>query len=227
MKAPEILKELESQANPDAVEGMARFGITPEKTFGAPLPFMRQLAKRVGKNHSLAQELWSMGIRETRIVATLIDDPEQVTEEQMETWALDFSYWEICDQCITNLFSWPGFAYEKAEEWSGRKEEFVKRAGFVMMARLAVIRKKEPDKYFESFLPIIENESTDDRKNVKKAVDWALRQIGKKNLHLNKKAIAAVKRIQKKDSRAAKWIASDALRELASEKVQERVKKKG
>jgi 3-methyladenine DNA glycosylase AlkD len=223
----DILKELKSQGSSEAVAGMARFGITPEKSYGVSLPFMRQLAKRIGKNHELARKLWESGIREAMIVGTLIDDPALVTEEQMENWVMDFSYWEICDQCITNLFSWTELSYQKAEEWSGRKEEFVKRAGFVMMARLAVIRKKETDRYFEYFLPIIERESTDERNNVKKGVNWALRQIGKKNIHLNKKAIASAKKIQKKNSKAARWIASDALRELTSEKVQDRMKRKG
>lgn len=227
MRYQDILKELKSQGNPDAVAGMARFGITPKKTFGVSLPSMRKMAKTIGKNHELAQKLWQSEIREAMIVGTMIDDPELVTEKQMEDWVLDLDYWEICDQCIMNLFSWTGLAYQKAEEWSNRGEEFVKRAGFVIMARLAVINKKEPDEYFEHFLPIIEREATDDRNNVKKAVNWALRQIGKKNLHLNKKAIATAKRIQKKDSKAAKWIANDALRELTGEKVQERLKKKG
>lgn len=205
---------------------MARFGITPEKTYGVSLPIMRQLAKKIGRNHDLALELWESGIREAMIVGTLVDDPAQVTEEQMEEWVLDFSYWEICDQCITNLFSWTDYAHQKAEEWSSRKEEFVKRAGFVMMARLAVIRKKESDEYFAYFFPIIERESTDDRNNVRKGVNWALRQIGKKNLHLNKMAVACAKKISKKHSKAAKWIASDALRELTSDKVQDRLKRK-
>ena len=227
MEIAEILKELKSQGNPDAAAGMARFGITPKKTFGVSLPFMRKMAKTIGKDHELAQKLWQSDIREAMIIATLIDDPELVTEDQMENWVLDFSYWEICDQCIMNLFSWTEYAYRKAEEWSSRPEEFVKRAGFVMMARLAVIHKKEPDENFESFLPIIERESTDDRNNVRKAVNWALRQIGKKNFYLNKKAIQTAKKIQKKDSKAAKWIANDALRELTGEKVQERLRKKG
>ena len=227
MEVAEILKELKSQGNPDAASGMARFGITPKNTYGVSLPFMRKMAKTIGKDHELAQKLWQSDISEAMIVASLIDDPEMVTEDQMENWVLDLDYWEICDQCIMNLFSWTGHAYSKAEEWSLRPEEFVKRAGFVIMARLAVIHKKEPDEYFEFFLPIIEREATDDRNNVRKAVNWALRQIGKKNYYLNKKAIATAKRIQKKDSKVARWIANDALRELTSEKVQERVKKKG
>jgi 3-methyladenine DNA glycosylase AlkD len=226
MEVEEILKELESQGNPDAAAGMARFGITPKKTYGVSLPSLRKMAKTIGKDHKLAQELWQSEIREAMIVGTMIDDPEMVTEDQMEKWVLDLDYWEICDQCIMNLFSWTGHAYSKAEEWSAREEEFVKRAGFVIMARLTIIHKKEPDKYFEYFLPLIEREATDDRNNVRKAVNWALRQIGKKNIHLNKKAIAYAKKIQKKDSKAAKWIANDALRELTGEKVQERLKKK-
>ncbi|UCF08646.1 MAG: DNA alkylation repair protein, partial [Thermoplasmata archaeon] len=211
MDEEEILKRLKSQGSAEAVEGMARFGITPKETFGAPLPYMRGLAKEIGKNHQLAQKLWKMNIRETMIVASLIDDPEKVTDEQMEDWVLDLDYWEICDQVVSNLFSRTECAYRKAEEWSKREEEFVKRAGFVMMARLAVLHKKAPDTTFEGFLPAIERGSADERNNVKKAVSWALRQIGKRNTALNRKAIQVAKRIKKKDSKAARWIASDVL----------------
>jgi len=221
-----IIKKLEALSDPKAIEGMAKYGITPEKTYGVSIPNLRKIAKEIGKNHELAQKLWKMSIRETRILATMIDDPELVTEEQMERWVKDFNYWEICDQCCQNLFARTKFAYKKAIEWSSRNEEFVKRAGFVIMARLAVSDKKASDEMFENFLPIIKRESTDDRNFVKKAVSWALRQIGKRNLNLNKKAIETAKEIQKIDSRSAKWIASDAIRELTSEAVQKRLQKK-
>lgn len=155
----------------------------------------------------------------------MIDDPRAVTEEQMERWAKDFGYWEICDQCCMNLFEKTKFAYQKAVEWSSSDKEFVKRAGFVLMARLAVSDKKVDDKEFVKFLPIIKRESTDNRNHVRKAVNWALRQIGKRSLNLNKIAIKTAKEIQKIDSRSAKWIASDALRELTSEAIQERLRR--
>lgn len=223
MKIPDILAELESRGDPNAAAGMARFGITPEKTYGVSLPTLRQMARAMGKNHSKGRELWDTHIREAMILASLIDDPKEVTEEQMEAWVLDFSYWEICDQCVSNLFSRTEMAYRKAIEWSGRDEEFVKRAGFVMMARLAVIEKTAPDRRFETLLPVIERESDDDRHNVKKAVSWALRQIGKKNQYLNKKAIRTAEEIGKRHSKGARWIASDVLRELTGEKVQQRL----
>jgi len=153
----------------------------------------------------------------------MIEDPEMVTEKQIEDWVKEFNYWEICDQCCMNLFERTKFAYKKAIEWSSREKEFVKRAGFVLMARLAVSDKKADNKRFEKFLPVIKRETTDDRNYVKKAVNWALRQIGKRNLNLNGKAIKIAKEIQKMDSKTAKWIASDAIRELTSNAVQKKL----
>ncbi len=222
----DIIEKLKSVSNPDAVEGMARFGITPENTFGVSIPNLRKIAKETKKNHALAQQLWESGFRETMILASMIDEPEMVTEEQMEKWVLDFDYWEICDQCCMNLFEKTGFAYEKAVEWSLRDEQFVKRAGFVLMARLAVSDKKADDSRFEQFFPMMLREADDERNFVKKAVNWALRQIGKRNLTLNEKAIETAMEIQKIDSKSARWIASDAIRELSGEAVQKRLRKK-
>ena len=222
----DIIEKLKSVSNPDAVGGMARFGITPENTFGVSIPNLRKIAKETKKNHALAQQLWESGFRETMILASMIDKPEMVTEEQMEKWVLDFDYWEICDQCCMNLFEKTGFAYEKAIEWSLRDEQFVKRAGFVLMARLAVSDKKADDSRFEQFFPMMLREADDERNFVKKAVNWALRQIGKRNLTLNEKAIETAMEIQKIDSKSARWIASDAIRELSGEAVQKRLRKK-
>ncbi len=188
-------------------------------------PNLRKIAKEIGTDHDLAQQLWLAGVRETRILASMIASPAMTTEEQMEGWVKEFGYWEICDQCCMNLFEKTGFAYQKAVEWSSRDEVFTKRAGFVLMARLAVSDKKATDKQFEAFLPLITRESTDNRNDVKKGVNWALRQIGKRDLALNKKAIETAKGIQKMDSRAAKWISSDALRELTGEAIQKRLRK--
>jgi len=218
-----ILKKLESLSNPEAVEGMARFGISPKNTYGVSIPNLRRIAREIGKNHLLARQLWASNIRETRILASMVDEPKMVTEEQMERWAKDFDYWEVCDQCCMNLFEKTGFAYQKAVEWSSRDEEFVKRAGFVLMARLAVSDKEAGDQQFERFLPIIKREARDNRNFVKKAVNWALRQVGKRNFNLNRRAIETAREIQKMDSRSAKWIASDAIRELTSEGVQRRL----
>ena len=183
------------------------------------------MAKEIGKNHDLAQPLWSSGIHEARLLATMIDTPKSVTEIQMESWVKDFDSWDLCDQCCLNLFRKTPLAHQKAVEWSARQEEFVKRAGFVLMATLAVHDKKAGDEVFIAWLPFIKREATDERNFVKKAVNWALRQIGKRNLTLNQVAIQTAQAIQQLDSKSARWIATDALRELTSEKVQQRLRR--
>ncbi len=222
----DILKKLRALSDPKAVEGMARFGINPENTYGVSIPNLRKIARETGVDHALAQQLWVSNIHESRILASMIDEPKMVTEEQMEAWVKDFDSWDVCDQCCMNLFEKTEFAYPKAVAWSSNDKEFIKRAGFVLMARLAVSDKKADDKQFEGFFPIIKRESDDKRNFVKKAVNWALRQIGKRNLTLNKKAIETAREIQKMDSTSAKWIASDAIQELTSEAVLERLKGK-
>jgi 3-methyladenine DNA glycosylase AlkD len=225
MKFEEIIKELESLSNPEDVEGMARFGIKTKKAYGVRMPELRRMARETGKNHELAEKLWKHEYSETKIMASMIDDPQIVTEEQMENWVVEFDSWDICDQCCMNLFRKTPFAYKKVYEWSEREEEFVKRAAFTLIATLAVHDKKVDDSEFEKFFPIIIRESNDDRNFVKKAVNWALRQIGKRNLNLNKKSIIIAEKINKEDFKSAKWIAKDALRELKSEKIQEKLKK--
>ena len=220
----DTLKELKSLSDSKAIEGMAKYGITPERTYGVSIPNLRNMARKIGKDHRLAQQLWTEDIRETRILASIIDDPSEVSEEQMERWVKDFDYWEICDQCCMNLFEKTKLAYQKCGQWSSREEEFVKRAGFVLMARLAVSDKKADDERFERLLPLIKREASDDRNFVKKAVNWALRQIGKRNINLNRTAIETAKEIQEMDSRSARWIAHDAIRELTSDDVQRRLK---
>ena len=186
---------------------------------------LRKIASRIGTNHELALKLWDINCRETRILASMIGDPQKITKKQMESWVKGFDSWEVCDQCCMNLFEKTSFAYEMADKWHTRKEEFVKRAAFVLMARLAVSDTKAENKKFEMFFPFILQEAADDRNIVKKAVNWALRQIGKRNLDLNKKAIKIAEEIKRMDFKSAKWIASDALRELKSEPVQKRLKK--
>ena len=149
----DIIGELELLSDPEAISGMAKFGITPGQCYGVSVPNLRLLAKEAGKDHDLAQRLWDAGYRETMIIATIVEIPELVTEEQMEAWVLDFDYWEICDQCCMNLFQKTSFSYQKSIDWSERDEEFVKRAGFVLMARMAVADKKAKDTIFEDFLP--------------------------------------------------------------------------
>ncbi len=225
MKAEDILKQLKSLSKPKDLEGMARFGIDTKNAYGISIYTLRKIAKNIGKNHQLAQKLWASKIHEARILASMIDEPARVTEKQMEKWVKDFNSWDICDQVISNLFDQTKYAYKKAFAWSKQKEEFVKRAGFVMMASLSVHDKKAKNKDFEQFFPVIKREITDERNFVKKAVNWALRQIGKRNLALNKQAIALAKEIKKTDNRTARWIANDALRELTSKKVKNRLAK--
>jgi len=222
----QILRTLKSHYKPENIEGMARFGIVAKKAYGVPTPALRKLAREIGKDHALAQRLWSSGIHDARGLAALIDDPAQVTEDQMESWAADFDNWAVCDGVCLHLFRRTPFAHAKAIEWSTRDEEFVKRAGFALMACLAVHHKAAGDRQFERFLPIIEREATDERNFVKKAVNWALRQIGKRNLRLNGKAIERAERIRALDSRAARWIAADALRELRGDAVRKRLRER-
>ncbi|MFC1951460.1 DNA alkylation repair protein [Chloroflexota bacterium] len=220
------LKKLRNLSDPEAVKGMARFGINPENTFGVSIPNLRKLAKEIGTDHTLARQLWISGIHEARILASMIDDPKMVTGEQMESWVKDFNSWDVCDQCCMNLFDKTSFAYRAAVEWSAREEEFVKRASFAMMACLAWHDKEADDKQFELFFPIMKREAFDNRNFVKKAVNWALRQIGKRNLNLNRKAVETAKEIQEIDSKSARWVAADAIRELTSQAVQERLQAK-
>jgi 3-methyladenine DNA glycosylase AlkD len=226
MDFEDIIEELESLKNPEDIAGMARFGIKANKAYGVRMPELTRIAREVGKNHQLAEELWEHGYTETRILACMVDDPKEVTEGQMERWALEFNSWDVCDQCCMKLFRKTPYAYQKIEEWSARDEEFVKRAAFTLIATLAVHDKKADDEKFEELFSLIIRESGDERNFVKKAVNWALRQIGKRNLDLNRKAIEVAEEINQSDSRSAKWIAKDALRELESEKVQEKLSKK-
>jgi 3-methyladenine DNA glycosylase AlkD len=224
MQYKEIMAELKKLSNSKAVAGMARAGINPESAYGISIPSLRKIAKDVGKNHDLAMQLWETGIHEARILATMTDDPKQVTEAQIENWTRDFNSWDVCDQCCNNLFRKTNFAHAKAVELSSAEEEFVKRTGFVLMACLSVHDKKTDDGIFVNYLPIIRREASDERNFVKKAVNWALRQIGKRNITLNKEAIKTAEEISQMDSKSAKWVASDALRELKSKAVQQRLK---
>jgi 3-methyladenine DNA glycosylase AlkD len=222
----DVLNVLRSEGNPRNVEGMARFGITTAKAYGVPAPFIRSLAKNIGRNHRLALQLWSMEILEARALAALIGDPNKVTRSLMNKWAKDFDNWAVCDGACGILFDKTPYSYEMAFAWTKRKEEFVKRAGFVLMAALAVHDKKASDAVFLKFLPVITRGSMDSRNFVKKAVNWALRQIGKRNLKLNAAAIKTAKRIRRLDSSVARWVAADALRELESIAVRKRLLKK-
>jgi 3-methyladenine DNA glycosylase AlkD len=221
MTSKEIIAELKSMRNPRNVEGMARFGISPKNTLGISIPILRKMAKRIGKDHALAQELWDSQIHEARILASMIDDPMQVTASQLDRWAQDFDSWDVCDQVCMNLFEKTPFAYRKAVAWSKRKEEFVKRAGFALMACLAWHDKNATDAAFVRFFPSIKRGATDERNFVRKAVNWALRGIGKRNRTLNQAAIQTAREILTLDSKSARWVATDALRELTTRRFKE------
>ena len=225
MEYRDIIGRFESLADNKAAKGMAKYGITGSKVYGVKIPVIRDMAKKAGKrNRELAAKLWKQGSREARILASMVDDHTRVTVEQMERWVSEFDSWEVCDQCIMNLFEKTSFAWEKAYAWSERDEEFVKRAGFVMMARLAVSDKKADDRLFEPFLPIIKREAHDGRNFVKKAVNWALRQIGKRSAFLHPKSLETAREILAIEAKSAKWTASDAIRELESDAVRKRLK---
>ncbi len=226
MRIAEVLASLEACRDPRAAAGMARYGITSTVVYGVSIPRLRALAREIGRDHSLALGLWKIPGRETRILASLTAEPSAVNDRLMDEWVRDFDCWEVCDQVCMNLFEKTPRAYSKAEEWSLREEEFVKRAGFVLMARLAVCDKMAGDDAFVSFFPLIRRGAGDERNMVKKAVNWALRQIGKRSPSLNRRAVAEAEALQELESRSARWVAADALRELRSEAVQARLQKK-
>lgn len=220
----DVLENLRNKARPEQLKGMAKYGMTVEKRLGVSVPDMRKLAKEIGRDHKLALDLWKTGIAEARIVAGMVADPAKLTEEQMEDWVRDIDSWDVCDQVCMNLFEKSELAWKKIIDWSEREEEFVKRAAFSLIACLAWHDKKASDEEFTELLPVITRAATDERNFVKKAVNWALRNIGKRNLSLNEAAISAAKEIRRLDSKAARWIAADAIRELESEAVQTRLR---
>jgi 3-methyladenine DNA glycosylase AlkD len=221
----DVLDKLQSKAKPDQLAGMAKYGMAVERRLGVSVPEMRKLAKEIGKDHKLALELWKTGIAEARIVAAMVGDPDKLTEEQMEDWVKGINSWDVCDQVCMNLFEKDQLAWKKAVDWSEREEEFIKRTAFSLIACLAWQDKKASDEKFIALLPVIIRGATDERNFVKKAVNWALRNIGKRNLNLNEAAIRTAKEIQQLDSKAARWIASDAIRELESQAIQTRLQK--
>ena len=223
MQLNDVIAELRSLGHPEAAAGMAAYGIKSDRALGVSIPKLQELARKIGTHHKLAGQLWSSAIHEARILACMIEDPQQLTESQLERWIKDVDSWDLCDQCCNRLIGKTALGRPKAIAWSQRPEEFVKRAGFVLMAVLAVHDKAASDRQFEPFFKRIKKEATDDRHFVKKAVNWALRQIGKRNLALNRKAIKVAEDIRRLDSRAARWVANDALRELRNEKIQRRL----
>src|SRR4030065_2821412 len=221
----DVMDKLQSKARPDQLEGMAKYGIKVERRLGVSVPDMRKLAKEIGKDHKLALELWKTEIAEARIVAAMVGDPDKLTEEQMDDWVKGINSWDVCDQICMNLFEKNQLAWKKIVDWSEWEEEFVKRTAFSLIACLAWHDKKASDEKFIELLPVIIRGATDERNFVKKAVNWALRNIGKRNLKLNEAAIRTAKEIQRLASKAHRRVAPRGLRELEREAVQLRLKR--
>jgi 3-methyladenine DNA glycosylase AlkD len=222
----DILKELRARGDPRSVEEMVRFGIRTVDAYGLSMPEIRRIGRRLGRNHSLALRLWSTGNYEARVLASLVDVPAEVTTEQMDKWVGEFDNWAICDGCCFNLFEKTPYAYDKALEWSRREEEYVRRAGFSLMAALAIHDKKADDDRFLPFLVAISERADDDRNFVRKAVNWALRQVGKRNVRLNREAVKVALDLKTRNSASARWVAADALRELTGDAVRARLKRR-
>ncbi|MBM4155464.1 MAG: DNA alkylation repair protein [Lentisphaerae bacterium] len=216
MTRDEILARLRGLGCERNREGMARYGIRADKAYGVPMPALRALGRELGRDHALALDLWASGVHEARVLASLVDEPARVASAQMDAWARDLDSWDVCDQCCMNLFRRTPHAWGRAQAWSRRRAEFVKRAGFSLFAVLAVHDKGAPDARFHEVFAAVEREAGDDRNFVRKAVNWALRQAGKRNPALRRAAIACARRLRALDARSARWIGSDALRELES-----------
>ena len=221
-----VLRELKGLADPKVRAKMEYFGVHVPKAHGISAPALHQFAKRIGKDHLLARQIWATGIHEAKILAALIGESEKVTPGEMEQWARDFDSWDVVDATCCYLYAHAKPAWNKAAAWSQRREEFVKRASFSLVAYLSYKDEAAPDARFVRFLRVIAREAHDERNFVRKAVNWALRNIGKRNKRLNREAIRAAERIRRQDSRAARWIAADALRELKSAAVQKRLRRK-
>jgi 3-methyladenine DNA glycosylase AlkD len=223
-QARQILREFEALGNPANVEGMARYGIRSARVLGIALPVVRARAKALGRDHELAAALWETGVMEVRILAALVDDPALVTEDQMEAWVRGFDSWALCDGVCSILFGRTRFAVRKARAWVNRREEYVRRAGFVQMVALTVHDRAAPDRLFLSFLRLVERGASDGRNFVRKAVNWALRQIGKRNPALNAAAVEVCRRLVASGNAAARWVGRDALAELTSAKTLARIR---
>jgi 3-methyladenine DNA glycosylase AlkD len=223
-RADAILERLRALGNSANLPGMARYGIEVSNAVGVTIPTLRAIAKETGHDHALALALWRSGMHEARILASMIDDPSRVTVRQMDAWARAFDSWDVCDQVCANLFDRTPHAVDRVFAWAERPETFVRRAAFATMAALTVHRPDLGDDELRAFLPAIEAAADDDRNYVRKAVSWALRQIGKRNPALNADAVATAEAIRARGTRAARWIASDALRELTGERVRRRLR---
>lgn len=215
----DIIAELKKVAVPANLEGMKRFGIDTTQAIGVSIPALRAIAKKIKYNHTLALQLWNTGIHEARILASMVDDPELVTTKQINEWVKDFNSWDLCDQVCGNLFDRTKHVAASIKKFSNSKQEFIKRTAFTLMAEYAVHNKSAGDEEFIAYLSIIEREAYDNRNFVTKAINWALRGIGKRNKTLHAEAIKTAKQILMQGTREAKWVASNALKELEGEAV--------
>ncbi|MBN1634575.1 MAG: DNA alkylation repair protein [Ignavibacteria bacterium] len=218
-KVKEIIGEFKGFRNERNIEGMKRYGINVDTAFGISAPVLTDISKRYRYNHTLALELWNTGYHDARLLASMIDNPKEVTKKQLKNWVKDFDSWDVCDCCCNRLFRKVSFIEEYIPIWCNDNHEFVKRAGFSMIAQLAVHKKSAPDSEFEKYFHLIIKGSADERNFVKKAVNWALRQIGKRNFRLNAEAINVSGKLIELNSKSARWIARDAIRELTNEKT--------
>lgn len=219
-----ILDHFRSLTSPKDLAGMARFGINTDKAFGLSLPAIRELARTIGKNHDLALALWDTGYREARHLAGMIAELEKLEVGTMDHWVSEFNSWDTCDSICMNLFRYSPLAWEQIPHYAASEEEFVRRTAFTLMAELAVSDKKAADETFLSQLPLIEQYSTDPRNFVRKAVSWALRQIGKRNQRLYPHALALAEKLKDSSDKTARWIGRDAYRELTAPKIIARIK---
>ena len=235
--AATLLAELRALGTEANRAGMARYGINVEHASGVPVTSLRKLARRIGTDHDLALALWATGHHEARLLACFVDDANAVTDAQAEAWARDFDSWDLCDQATTSLFDRTPLAWPKAVQWARRDDPWVRRAAFALIAGLAVHDKAAADRAFADLLPLIEQAATDDRNFVRKAVNWALRNIGKRNESLNEAALACARRILAAantraggprggdaGARSARWVATDAIRELDAARLRERLR---
>ena len=221
----EVVAELRARGKPDQLAGMARYGLTGEERLGVPVPELRQMAKEIGPDQELSLALWETGISDARILASMVGVPSEVSEAQMEAWVADFDAWDVCDQVCMNLFEKTPHAWKQIVAWSAREGAFVRRAAFALAACLAWHDKEAPDEAFLSLLPLVDAASTDGRKVVKKGVSWALRNIGKRNSDLHEIALQRAERLREMESKTARWIGSDAVRDLTSEATARRLAK--
>ena len=219
----EVLAFLERRGSKKNRDGMARYAITAPKVFGVSVADLHRLAKRLGRDHDLALALWETGWYEARMLAAFVDEPARVTSSQMDRWAKDFDNWAICDTHCFHLFDRTPHAWKKVRQWSRRREEFVKRAAFALLAGIALHDKKAPDDPFLEALPLAERAAADERNFVKKGVSWALRTVGRRNQTLNTATVALARRLVASADTAPGWVGRDVFKELTSPAVQKRL----